>query len=1079
VRYVTVEVVLNLTIFMAPDIICLHITKQNAGIVLRRLKTEIALEFFQASPTAAAVSGSIGKLIIQFPSRPRLSIPSDPRLIKSFCIYLVAMDSTERPEAFPTTMKAGSRQNEYRDVPDIRYISELLGGIARALTSDVSIMAESTVYVTKRVNDHVLFGPGENQPWRRDPQWLVMRAALQTSLSEWQIDERYGYKTFITFVLARVLERALKANISLHLLHTMNVKVATRIWKLCSVVHADFPFDYIRNISQSCRQFLEGQWQIVKNSEARPRQWAVPTLHDIDMSEGFPLIKSRAYLSAVYNRCSELQRRDNHFSPENFEATLTRGHLWERGLSPPPPIDRTATGVDLWLAILDVERWTANDLHDWAVNTPSETRLDVLSELIPRLDNIAHSLDNPELFSRVFLVILELWVALDKMVIKDIPLLKKYSPELSVSSFEPLILPTLPQMKRLRVVEDYIQRRHDGARHPYRQHSLFKFINHRDSFAARYFQENDELQKLQSRITLEATKTRNDKEQECLRRNEEWHQRKRENDRRRCVYIKYTDGYGDQQSYHDHNCQKCREQRALNGMRITVFEWPLPEDDILSQLVVFELQVPKPVAVWRDISYHLARHYSPDTPNKAPSPTPVLSNYDALQNYISPSLLSPHVSIASRTKSFLVSHYRECRFPCLTDEVVKPNGLRYELYDIAEGAWIPSKFPNMAIRGKCTPAFSSGPYDSLAWAGIGTDHTSNMVIAQQSQCPARLSYHEWDAFGHIRSGHRLQWRNMMLELNNGTVALGDPAVHLLFRQAAWQVEIRSSADHREAHLDLADELFGIDAVCVLRKQLGRICDNWHEGWTAATLSIMACRLFSLSNSPVVHESVRGFLLDLRQTTWRWLDQVIRLLKAQGARVDHAPKANPADDMRNRAIQLAAICRSTFALDLEEVSHLFNDLECVSIFIKCAIVLQDNTPGNLNSLPEHLRYLTERDMVLSVDVIDLLVQAIRGDHEGVEDAILGGHKGVEDAIRFVWQGFRRDPLAPWRRIDDRWIACKTFSRDSADKACHVYLNLLDGTVLVDGKTLSNLPKKILQHSLFQTVFPNQVGNGFVG
>jgi len=291
---------------MILDILCLLISKQNAGIILRKLKTEVILELFPASATAAAVTGNSGKLIMPFPARPRLSIPHNPMIIKSLCTYLVTMDCTEMPEAVHMTRKAGSDQNECREVPDIRYISELLGGIARAVTSDVTKIASSTVYVTKRINDHVLWKSGLN-PWRRDPQWLVLRVALQTSLSESKIDERYGYKAFITYVLARALEKARNSNLGHDLLYTMNVKIATRIWKLNSLIHIGFPFDYITSESQSCQKLLEDQWRDIQELEAWPLPWTVPTIKEVRMAEGFPLTKSRAYISSVYNRTNQLQ----------------------------------------------------------------------------------------------------------------------------------------------------------------------------------------------------------------------------------------------------------------------------------------------------------------------------------------------------------------------------------------------------------------------------------------------------------------------------------------------------------------------------------------------------------------------------------------------------------------------------------------------------------------------------------------------------------------------------------------------------------------------------------------------------
>ena len=1045
---------------MTLDVLCLLISKQNAGIILRKFDKEVTLEFFPASPTAEAVTGNSGKLIIQFPSRPRLSFPNNPLLIKSLCTYLATMDCTEMPDAVPVTIKAKSKQSECREVTDIRYISELLGGIARAVTPDADSAASSTVYVEKRINDHVLWNGGLN-PWRRDPQWLILRIALQTSLSESKIDERYGYKVFITYVLSRALEKACKTQIGHDLLYTMNVKIATRTRKIESLIHTGFPFDYIIEQNQACQRLLEDQWRNIQELEAQPLTWTVPTARDIRMAEGFALTESRAYLSAVYNRGNQLLNESSLFSPEDFEATLVHDNLRKTGPLPPALPLTGATGADLWLAMLDIERWISNHIDDWQAGTDAETQSEILSELIISLDKVGDSLNNPALFSRNLLIILELWVALDKIAIETIPLLKQYSPELSVSSFEPLILPTICQMRRLRTIENYLNYRHGEATHS--QYSLFQFIDHSDSFAFRYFQTSFELQQLRSKITQEATKLKNDKILECARLNEEYHRRYRENDSRACHYDEWVDKYGFNRTSHSRMCKKCRVREDLARMRITIFEWPLPEDPILSGLVVFELQLPKIFGAWRDTSYWLARCHSFDTRRtKRQAPTPVLSEYPALRKYFSSRSTPQGITIASYTKSFLVSHYGEIRFPCVEEDVVKNHALRYELYHVDQDEWIPAKFPVISLRERCTPKPLSGPYKSLGWAVTSTSHTPNMVIARQSECPIELSLHEWEAFGHIRSGNRLQWRNMMLELVKGTVALEDPTVYLLFRQAAWQVEEGSNSDYRESHFDLSEQSFGREVVDVLHRRLRCICDNWQQSWTASTLGMVACRLFSLSKSEIVRTEILSFLSSLRQTVEEWLDQLLDLLKSQDTQVDSTAKLSI--DMRYRVIQLAATCRSTFALGCDTVSCLFNDSKSISTFIKCAIILQNNLPGSLTTLPTHLRYLVEEDAVLSVEVMDILIQAI-----------LSNNEGLEEAIRCEWQGFRRDPFTPWRKVSYRWMACRTLVQDGTDKACHVHVNLLDGTFLVDGKTLGTLPKSFLQHSLFRSVFPSKVSN----
>ncbi|KAF8532444.1 hypothetical protein JB92DRAFT_3091865 [Gautieria morchelliformis] len=405
---------------------------KNARIILRKLEVEITLEIFQASATAAHVTRNGGKLLIQYPSRPRLSILNNPLLIKSLSAYLATMDCTEMPEAMPTTRKAQSEQKESREVPDIRCV--------RAVRRDYKSL---------------------------NPRCQCHGVQHCTSLLERKIDGRYGYKAVTTYVLARALEKASEAKLDHHLLWTMNVKIATRIWKLKSLDHTGFPFKYI--------------WRRVQELEASPLPWTVPTSEEIHAAEGFALARSGGYLSAVYNRRSELEQRSSCFNPEAFEATFANNNLRETGLSPPARITTGSAGSELWLAVLDT-------------TTPVDTRLEVLGQMISSFDIIAISLDNPEQFSRV-----------DEMAVEAIPLLR---------NIHPLLLPTLCQMRRIRAVETHLSRRHADA--VYHRHSLFEFIHHRDSFGARYFRSDLGLQNLRREIEQEAAALRAEKQQDHL-----------------------------------------------------------------------------------------------------------------------------------------------------------------------------------------------------------------------------------------------------------------------------------------------------------------------------------------------------------------------------------------------------------------------------------------------------------------------------------------------------------------------------------------------------------------------------------
>ncbi|KAJ7132331.1 hypothetical protein C8R44DRAFT_611840 [Mycena epipterygia] len=1034
------------------DVLCLHIACQNAGVILRRRETCLSLEFFQASPSAALVTGTTGKLIIQYPSRPRLSLPLSTTFIKSLSALLADLGCTEMADSLPKTVKAGSEHVEYRDVGDIRYISELLGGIARGLAPVASAaqVASSTVYTTKRINDHVLW-KSAFLPWRRSPKWLIIRVALQTTIEEWGIPEKYGYKVFITFVLAKTLELARSAGVSDDVLFVMSAKVSARMWKLQSVLdvqlhsHTRHPFpirDFIVAQVSAVGSLLNEHWKHVQDREAGSSMWAAPTRAQITAAQAFTLPRSSAHLQAVKARASLLNAQQMVFQASEFEQSLLWNDLKQTEI---------ASGEctpELWFKILALEQRIAN----WKHTMPSPELLE-LAALIEEHEKLASSFrsQNPEVFSRIFLAVLELWVALDKSATARFPRLLDYSPELSVNSFEPLLLPELSQMRRLHEVELHLAKRHTGARYP--EVSVFAFSTDCKSLASRHFSSDRHLQTLWNEIATQAFRRRDEKLQELRSVTSLHASLLAERNRLDCESESRRNRRGNTTLRHSRYCKRCAKEKQANSLTIEVFEWPLPEVFSMSCLVLFELCLPEAFGVWRDTTYRLARNHSNCEPKDSSSPAVVLQNYPLLKDHFVSHNPEQCISIASTAKSFHKSHYRGCNFPCTDSEVVKAHPLKYQLWDDLNREWLPSAFPTVNVRRSCTPSFPSGPYQSLTWAAVATTHTPNDVIARQSECPVQLSYHEWENFGHLRAGVRLQWRNIILQLITGAISLADPAVFLLFRQAAWQAETANEefGYYREAHFDLSQKDFGVQIVDVLNKRLESISGNWKEGWTAATLGVVACRLLSLNTFPSVQQKALDFLSRLRRVLFDWMKQVLDLLSK--ASLTGSP-AVPRDDLVHRVLQLAASCRSTYAVGSE---YLFHDRVAVFIFIRCLITLHAYSPPKMNDLPSALRYLLEHDTIIATETLAALIDAISRNRGGLDDAIID-----------VWQGFCRD-AEPWRKIGRRWMACMT--SDSSDRRVRaVHVNLLEGSLLVDGQAQGTLPKEIIRHSSFMALFP---------
>ncbi|KAJ7221940.1 hypothetical protein C8J57DRAFT_1593700 [Mycena rebaudengoi] len=1050
-------------------VLCLHVSAQNAGIILRRTRIYMTLEFFMASPKAEFVTGTKGKLAIQFPHGPRLSLPFDERIVKSLAALLAVLEVTEMSDAVPKTKKARNEQGERREVTDIRYISELLGGIARSLTPDTETLASSTVYVTKRINDHVLWKKAL-LPWRRSPKWLVIRVALQTTLKQWGVNERYGYKVFIAFVLAKTLQLACTSDVSDDVLFGMNAKIAGRIWKLQKIfdpMALPFPLDFISGQVRAVEVLLHKRWISVQKLEDSPSTWVAPTAASIVAAKSFLLPRSASHFRDVRARRSALDREDTAFSATAFEENLVQSCTQRERVSPPSPIPSYVSEMELWFAILDVEQWVANGLAEWSSRTQPSEQLVKLKDMIERHEALAASLgvDNPEIFSRLFLTTIELWVSLDKAVTSMIPLLLDYSPGVTVESFEPLVLPELDQMQRLHSVEVHLADRH--ARMRYQHFSVFSFASHASAFPARYFQTDVKLQALRRRIQDNASQERSKKQRELETKNNTYTELMAEYNRHSCTNETYTEytrwGIQVERTRHSSSCYRCAKKRQASELRIQLFEWPLPEDEIASRLVVFELALPLSFAIWRDVTYRLAwKHDSDAIVNNSPSPTPVLRQYPQLQPFYVSNHPQHQITIASTAKSFLVSHYNSSQLPATTKDVIKNHPLQYQMWDESAQSWLSSEFPTVQIRSRCTPDFPAGPFQQLSWTVIDTTHTPNMVIAAQFKCPPQVSYHEWEGFGHLRAGLRLQWRNMMLQLITATVNLAEPAVFLLFRQAAWQVERASESCRREAHFELAEEGFGAEILCVLNNRLRAITANWQEGWTAATLSVIACRLFFLSESKAVKEQVLDFLSHLRCILFGWMNQVLSLLNSDGMAGSESATNM---DVMNRVLQLAASCRSTYAVDSQTLRHILNDPAAVSMFVQCAIAIQNNSPPRIQALPPALRYLVQRDVIFSIETVLPLIDAANSH----------GGEGLDDAVHSVWEGFRRDS-SPWRVHADRWVTCIT-SPGNGRQIRHVCVDLVDGSLLVDGKAQGTLPKEMLRHPIFRSVFPSQASVAF--
>jgi hypothetical protein len=857
--------------------------------------------------------------------------------------------------------------------------------------------------------------------------------SLQTTLEQTPLG-LHTYKAFMIFFMHELAEKAIEADMSSELLHFMSTKISRRLTKLGSSA----PDWLSQKALQTCtrvRKTLEERWERVQNCQAASPSW---TPFELDPSKGtqLSLLESRSYVcNALMNQGTELPHTT--CNPQHPH----RGTL-EDFLSSNGQFFKDAYHAEPRLALRDVEQEVERGIDTWVAPILATdiagvevacVQLETLSEnYSPRAQKAYEN--NPEELSIMFLTTIELWVALDKLVVKKIPMLEEYSPEVPLAHLERLLLRKSEQLDRLRLAYQYIRDRHARARDGW---SVFSTEVDDRSFAVRYYNTSHRLQALKARVEEDARRARHEKLVELQRKNARHAELGRE--------IAAMDHTFYPSGRHHRRCGKCQQEQQRNGMTIEVQEWPLPSLQVAAAMVVFELDCPLSFNMWRSAMFHLLVDLC--SPSQHPhSPYILLGNYPALQPYHEQHPRS-RSTLASDTKPFIRTHYREASIPATKDLVCIKNGLKFYGWDPISSTKISEPFRNSDNSDLCTYQLPGGAYGNLQGYLKSTSHTSNEVIANQEDCHKELSIHEFIAFGHLRSGSSLQWSNILRELRARTLTFRNNEVHLLLAQVSGQVGHLSDVGEWSWHGDLAEPLF-CDALLGEIKDLTLSVEaNWLEGATMASVSFLISRLLASNQDTGVRARAHGLLREVRKKTFSWVQE----LSLKVREVED-------EEIRGRLRDIAAICRSTFDVDLENMREQLSSQEDVEILVSCAIFIHDSTPAVLTGIPAESRLLHERDRRLFMASEGILADRIEECSEGINSAIRG-----------VWDGYQ--PGSQWRRLEhpnSRWFTCQTAGTEGR-RSQEVHFNLLDGALLVEGKPLGTLPREFTGHPIYELIF----------
>lgn len=973
---------------------------------------------------------------------------ADATFLDPLTQLLAKLDAETPQEVVPITKKAGSEMPEIRDTVDPRFVTELLTGILRAVGRPLHDVER----IYKHTREDVLW-KSALKPWRRSPSWLFLRVALQTSLMQIKGKEQSHerYKSFMLFFMANVLDDALKASLPSDVLFFMKAKICRRALKLGEKADETAWLKYVELITGDVQDELVRRWSLVESDPdpfGTQRAWLPSQLSLLQDAE-LRLSTLRPYLEKVRARSTSPSSHNPFTSDCGRRISQCSSTLPDLSLL----VKREERQDCLYLT--DLERWVETHLDGWLLsNMKNESVCTALAKIIETYAGLAspNYKDMPEDTSLMLLTLMDLWVALDKCALHHYPLLRDYDPEFPTSLSEPFLLPKKHQMERLSHIENYVAMRKKAAQP--NSPSIFQSINEARSFSVLYFQQSLHHQRLRQKIETQATIERSAKKAELADKRRHYHELLNRANGLSCQELT-RQKKGRQISYHSPDCQKCRLQTEANNFTIRVHEWPLPGSSLAAKAAVFELDVPIIISKWRNTTYSLLIDFFSPAINAAQDENEkvwILQDFIGLIPFVRTES-DLRLRLASTEKPVNKSHYANKKVSAATEAgVCVPHGCHYELHDRVRDEWTKDLLGHCDVREKCTLKLPDGQYKELQYAVENTTHTSNEVISTQDKCPEALRMHEFYAFGTLRAGHRLQWRNIARELIARILNFSCYETHALVVQAAWQVgPCGIEGICRESHIDLKEEDFGLSLLSALEDALGTIEGNWQGATAARTFIALAIRLMSLSPYGLVRERCARFLQRAREISLRWARDLGQILQ-------EAQDEEELKNLNEKTLEMGLTCYGTLDVDPEHLPSLLESDEDVAIVTECSIIVQDRLPVLTQDLPLQIKQLLRRHWRLSSRLEPLL-----------RKRILEARSCLDSTIGRLWGGYV--PGSPWTTLkspNERWVTTTT-SSTAHFSSMPVHYNLLDGSLLVNGSPLTRLPRPYEIHPTFLRIF----------
>lgn len=1017
-------------------------------MLITKIEEQTQFDLFELSPLNEAAMATKGRLQRSFPGASVLINKKEfqkPDFKQSLANTLASMSSHAVVGMQPKASKAGQLHDEDRDTVHPGIVTEVLMAVLSQVGQPITPKS-----IVKNTREEVRWKETRS-PWRRSATWLLIRVALQLTLTR-SPGSRALYKEALLHVMCHVAQHALAASFHSDGLYVMNAKIAQRVLKLGNQL-GEAISKHVYEATIKVHAELKSRWATVQEQQSRRLDLSRLPILDFQRDTLVSLPDLDAHISTIVKRQGNRQTTKAVHSPSLIK--FPAGQL--PSLS---TFEYRYNNVYALANLYGFEDWVASHCCHWARHRSTATIAEsskAIIALIKDYHRIAgfHYAQNPEALSIMVLTIFELWIACDIGVTAAIPLLKEYAPGTNQDILQNLLLPFKSQMKRLREVEEYLHTRAEEASHPYSE--LFLNFGTCESFAVRYFDTCNQLQATLKQINDRATQQRQAKVDDLHRKHQEYSRLMDQYNSVSCEYrtvvVDQTNRFTEQR--HRRDCKKCQYKSRASRITIAVHEWPVPNNDLKAKALLFETQVPAVFATWREGTIFLLNDVlRGHSGGSRPRSLHGLRSDPHMRSYSTTSNGTYRCTLMSETKANVGTH-RMLKQASMASErdVCLNNGLEYRYFDSNTNTFLEEV--TFSENTAYTYTYSLPKCSATLQRYIFRPATAkdgpppNKVISDQSSCPNHMSHEEFKELGSLALGHRIQWYNLLLQLCAPNIDFRKDETALVILQCIYQAGPPSENGEtlRAAHIAIKDEVLGQQIVDSVKVALGRVKKNWESAQSLCIFSAVIGRVLSLSDSTATYQRCVETLKEIRNVAFGWVNYL-------RDRVHKAESLTERTELQSKCVDVALICALSFDVDDVVLRDMLCSDKNAFILVQCSIIVKETKKTYSKSAEPVFQLLEHRFRKLLRRSCTTLCSAVLS---------------LDAAIKEAWPAFQ--PSANWQPFsgyEDHWVVTSSNIRGFEDTLT-VHYNTLTGELLVNGLPLDRPPREYEDHARWPILF----------